>query len=181
MKIFFSFALLVSILSTQAQTSVPSANEVLNRAAQVAAKEKKNMLLMFTASWCGWCKRMDRSIADSACKQFFDDNYVLVHLTVMEREEDVQLENPGGMDWLKKFKGEQSGIPFWVILDPQLNLLADSYIRKPGVPLTEPGDNIGCPASEEEVQAFISILGNTSRLKKSELEIIARRFRQNQR
>ncbi|HMO34149.1 MAG TPA: thioredoxin family protein [Lacibacter sp.] len=163
-----------------AQTPVPAADAVLQEAAKVAAKEKKNILVLFTASWCVWCKRMDRSMADTSCKGFFDDNYVPVHLTVHESRENVHLENPGGLEWLKKYKAEDAGIPFWVVLDPQLNLLADSYVRKPGVPLSEPGDNIGCPASAEEVKAFIDILRKTSRLRERELEIIARRFRQNQ-
>lgn len=59
-------------------------------------------------------------------------------------------------------------------------MLADSYIRKNGVPAAEAGENSGCPAEENEVDYFISVLKKTSKLSKSDLLIIAKRFRENE-
>lgn len=85
-----------------AQTTLPEAQSVLDKAYAQASKENKKVILMFHASWCGWCKRMDASLVDPTCKKFFDDNYVVAHLDVMEEPAKVNLENPGGMKVMKK-------------------------------------------------------------------------------
>jgi thioredoxin-related protein len=83
--------LLVSIVAT-AQPSAPAADELLKEAYQQAAKENKNVFIMFHASWCGWCHKMDKSINDAACKKFFADSYVICHLVVDEAK-DKKNEN----------------------------------------------------------------------------------------
>lgn len=177
MKYIFLF-LLVTLSKVTFADSLPSASNVLKEASIKAKKENKNILLMFTASWCIWCKKMDMSIQDPSCKKFFDENYVIIHLNVQESDE--KKEHPGSMDLLKRYHGEKSGIPFWVILDSDLNLLADSYLRKNSESKNEPGENIGCPASEEEVNAFISILTNTAKRRMEDIPAIKKRFRENQ-
>jgi len=52
-------------------------------------------------------------------------------------------------------------------------------MRPKGATLDYPGDNMGCPATEQQVTAFIKILKETSHLTNSELKIIATRFRKN--
>ena len=42
------------------------------------------------------------------------------------------------------------------------------------------GENIGCPTSEEEVNEFINKLKATSKLTPDQLEVIRKRFRQNE-
>jgi thiol-disulfide isomerase/thioredoxin len=157
-----------------------SAETILKEASIKAKTEKKKIIVLFHASWCGWCKKMDLSMNDPVCKKYFDDNFITVHLTVDESEGKKHLETPGADLIKKKYKGEMAGLPFWLILDADRKLLADSYMRKPGVSKDEAGENIGCPASEEEVAAFIIILQQTTSLTKEELEIIAERFRKNQ-
>jgi len=43
----------------------------------------------------------------------------------------------------------------------------------------EKGDNAGCPATEKEVDFFIDVLKKTSSISKEQLEIIRKRFREN--
>jgi thioredoxin-related protein len=160
-------SLLLLLVAAYAQQP-PSADAVLKEASQVAAKENKNVFIIFHASWCGWCHRMDSIMNNQACKKFFDDNYVVRHLVVFESDSKKKLENPGAVDLLKKYNADKQGIPFWLIYDPQGNLVADSQ--------SKPGENTGCPATREEVDHFLKVLQKTSPLKKDELAVIEKNF-----
>lgn len=157
----------------------PSADSVLKEAGEEARRGGRKVFILFHASWCGWCKKMDQSMTDKSVKHFFDDNYVVRHLTVYESKGKEGLENPGAEALLKKYRGADQGIPYWMIFSAEGELLADSKMRAPGEGL-EAGDNSGCPASEKEVEYFIGVLKATSPLKDNELEIIRKRFRQNE-
>jgi thiol-disulfide isomerase/thioredoxin len=163
-----------------AQEPVPSTQSVMDQAFAQAGKTHKKVLLLFHASWCGWCKKMEASLNDAECKKMFDDNYVITYLDVLESKEKANLENPGSMDLLKQYKGEKAGLPFWVILDAGGKLLADSQIRPAGAGLDTPGANTGCPSAQNEVAYFIQVLKATSRLKEADLSIIEKRFLKNQ-
>ncbi len=158
-------------------TPAPAA-EVLAAALKTAGEQKKNVLLMFHASWCVWCHRMDTSLNDPAVKPFFDKNYVITHLVVHESAAKKHLENPGAEVLKDKYHGKGQGIPFWLLFDPNGNLIADSRIRTEGQG-PEEGENCGCPALEKEVSYFISVLKKSSSLTDKELEIIHKRFREN--
>jgi len=168
----------VSVVAVKAQQALASASDVLKEAYQQAAKEKKNVFVMFHASWCGWCHKMDKSMNDPACKKFFDDNYIIRHLVVDEAKDKKNLENPGAAEMKIKYNGDGQGIPFWLVFDKQGNLLSDSKMRKEGDG-PEKGDNAGCPATEKEVDFFIDVLKKTSSISKEQLEIIRKRFREN--
>ncbi len=174
-----SFFLWLVVIAAKAQQPTPlSAGEILKQACQQAAKENKNVFVMFHASWCGWCHKMDKSMNDAACKKFFDDNYVTCHLVTDESMDKKNLENPGAAEMKIKYHGEGLGIPFWLVFDKDGNLLSDSKIRKEGEG-PEKGDNAGCPATEKEVSFFIDVLKKTSTLNSDQLEIIRKRFREN--
>lgn len=163
----FSILFLAFSAGALAQTPEP-AQDVLNKAYKQAAREKKNVMLMFHASWCTWCKKMESKMALPEMKPLFEKNYVLAYLDVQEPPQKKTLENPGADEVLKKFKGQDAGIPFFVILDARGNLLEDSFDAK--------GENIGCPASKEEVAEFIAMLKKTSKLKEKDLELISETF-----
>lgn len=145
-----------------------SASSILETAFAQAKIENKTVFVKYSASWCGWCKKMDKQMKSDSCKSFFDSNYVTVTLIVKESKKNKHLENPGADDFLKSHKGEKSGLPFWVILDNTGVLIEDSFNAK--------GENLGCPATEKEVKDFISVLKNTSNLTEENLNIIAEVF-----
>lgn len=151
----------------------------MKEAYATALKENKKVLIMFHASWCGWCHKMDSSLNDKICKIFFDDNFVIRHMVVFESKEKENLENPGALDMLTKYKGKDEGIPYWLIFDKNENFLFDS--RMPPAVSTPDAKpmNTGCPASKEEVDYFIDVLKATTSLKDDQLEIIRKRFRKN--
>ena len=170
MKKVFAISFLFFAVFTCFAQSVPTTESILSAAYNQAAKGNKNVFVIFQASWCGWCKKMDASMNDETTKKYFNDSYVTVHLTVQETSENKKLENPGAAEYLKSLKGETAGLPFFVILNNAGKVLGDSF---------ENGGNIGCPASESEVAAFIKLLKNTSIINKEGLETIAARFKQN--
>ena len=161
-------SLLLSSVSCLGQSKMPSAEEVLKPAYAQAAKEKKNVLLIFHASWCGWCHKMDSSLTDLSVRPLIDKNYVTAHLTVYESQDKKPLENPGALEFLTKHGGADQGIPFWLVLDKTGKVLADSQMK--------PKENCGCPASEEEVAYFLTVLRKTSSLNEDQLQVIAKRF-----
>ena len=180
MKLYMFLLFGYLLLSVAGRTqSPPSADAVLKEACGVAANEKKNVFVMFHASWCGWCHKMDAAMNDESVKKFFTDNYVIRHLVVYESKGKENLENPGALEMLKKYKGDEQGIPYWLVFDKNGNLLADSKMRPEGGGL-ESGVNTGCPASEKEVAHFVKVLKETSSLKEPRLSIIEKRFRENE-
>lgn len=136
-----------------------------------ATAENKAVLTIFHASWCSWCKKLDASLNDKALKPYFDKNYIIVHITVLETDENKKLENPGGSALLAKYKGENEGLPFFVLSDHKKKLIGTSLMN---------GKNIGCPASEKEVKYFIGLLKKSSPLLPTEAALITKRFKQNE-
>ena len=177
-KIFLPLLLVVSIPSLFAQKAPASADEIMKEAFAVAKKQDKKVLVMFHASWCGWCHKMDTSLNDASVKKFFDDNFVIRHLVVAESDGKKNLENPGGQDMLEKYDGKDQGIPFWLIFDKDEKFLADSRMKSI-VNGVEKLENTGCPASKEEVEYFIEVLKKTTPLTADQLEKIKKRFRKN--
>jgi hypothetical protein len=165
--------------SLQAQEPARHANDILKEAYQQAAREKKNVFVIFHASWCGWCHKMDTAMNDKQVRKFFDDNYVITHLVVLESKDKKELENPGAMELLTKYKGQDQGIPYWLVFDRNGRLLADSQMRPEGAGPASPGKNTGCPASPEEVAHFIKVLETTSSLNAEQLAKVKTRFLKN--
>ena len=166
--------LIFLIPASYSQEKPSSADEIMQEAMKIAKKEKKDIFLMFHASWCGWCKRMDAAMKDESCKDFFDNNFVTIHMVVKESAANKHLENPGADELLAKYNGDKAGIPFWLIFDRKGKLIADSF--------KTPGDlrsNIGCPAQDEEIAAFISKLKLAAKMSEAEENSILERFKQN--
>ena len=102
------------------------------------------------------------------CKNLFDRNFIIEHLTVKESAKNKHLENPGALELLKKYKADKSGIPFFLIFDKNGKLIEDSFDSN--------GQNLGCPVSKEEVEEFIKILKATTDLSEEELGVITNKF-----
>lgn len=171
-SLFLLILLFKLVAFAQPKQTVPTTDAVLQPALSKAKATGKNVMLIFHASWCGWCRKMDASLNDSSIKPLVDKNYEIVHLTVYESPPKKHLENEGALAFLKKHGGDEKGLPYWYILDGNGNVLANAEIS--------PGKNSGCPASEEEVAYFISVLKRTASLTAEELDMVRKRFRQNE-
>ena len=165
--------------AVNAQKPVPRTDVILDNAYKQAKLENKRVFVIFHASWCVWCHKMDSSMNDVSCKKMFQDNYVTCHLTVDESKDKKDLETPDADAFRAKYHGETAGLPFWLIFDNTGKLLADSRMRKTDDGPDALGDNMGCPASTDEVAHFIKILSATSKLSDQQLRVIQERFSKN--
>ncbi len=179
LKLFLLASLLLISGVIYAQETPAPADKILDEAYKIAAKEKKHVMIVFHASWCGWCKKFDASITDPSCKDYFEKKFIIRHLVVLENGEKKKLENPGATDFFNKYSGGKSGIPFFLIFDKKGNLIGDSNMRAEGEGLDKPGKNMGCPASDEEVAAFVTLLKKISKVSDSEAAAITERFKKN--
>ncbi len=179
-NLLFTLVALLMLNTAFAQTTPPTADEVLKEAMKEAKSQKKKVFIKFSASWCGWCHKMDASMNEPEMKPLFDKSFVIRQLIVMESKGKENLETPGALDLLKKHNSDGFGIPVWFIFDTNGKLLVDSHIRPEGVGMEVKGKNIiGCPASKEEVESFVKSLKLTTKLTDPELSKIFTRFRQN--
>jgi len=158
------FSLFITIASF---ANAQSAAEIMNKAYHQAKVENKNVFLIFHASWCGWCKKMEKNMEDPLVKAYFDQNYVKAFITIEERGEKATLNTPGGTEFVEQLGGKNQGLPYWVILDENGNVLKDSKIN---------GENVGGPSSEQEVDYLISTLAPTSKNQKVDIDKIKEVF-----
>ena len=160
--------IVVTLLLFQLGTAQEKADVVINKAITEAKAGKKNVLLIFHASWCKWCKMMEKNMDLPEAKPIFDKRFVTAYIDVQERGDKKSLENPGGQELMNKFNGENAGLPFWLILNPKGEVLADSFDAK--------GENLGSPATPEEVATFIAKIEKSSKLNKEEAQTIEKVF-----
>jgi thioredoxin-related protein len=161
------------------QDKPETASKILDDACKLAAKEQKSVMIVFHASWCGWCKKFEASVKDPLCSDFFDKHFVIRYLDILERADKKSLENPGAEELYNKNGGQNGGIPYFLIYDKKGTLLSDSKMKQPGEPSDKPAQNMGCPTSEEEVAAFIQILSKVTKVSETEKAAITERFKKN--
>lgn len=129
------------------------AKTILDSALHAASVQHKNVFLIFHASWCVWCRRLDSIITSPEVSPLIAKNLVVTHLDVLERgDKKATLENAGAKNILEKLGGKKSGLPFYAFLDSRGEKISDSNVM--------PGEspNIGFPVSPEEKKAFEEIL-----------------------
>lgn len=153
-RLILACTLVTSILLSQ--DSPQPARHVLSTAVNHAAASNRTVFLIFHASWCGWCKRLDAALNDSLIKPIIDANYVVTHLVVMESKDKKALENPGSADVLKELGGEKSGLPFYAFIDGAGKLIVNSNAMRKD-------QNIGYPAQPDELEAFETLLRTSAR------------------
>jgi len=150
-------AALVFPYDGRAQTvgATPSAESVVTGALTSAKPAGKVVLIEFGASWCVWCRSFDAFVHAPEVRQIIANNYVVVNLTVHERDDKKALENAGAEEKMNAWGGEKSGLPYYVFLDAAGRKIADSNAMPDGA-------NIGFPATPQELQMFVALLERTA-------------------
>lgn len=171
-SIFFLFIFSFGIISAQ-ETKPLAADDIMKASYAKAGETNKNVFLIFHASWCSWCKRLDKAMNSDELKNLFEENFIVTHLDVLERNEKIELlENPGGKELMAKLGGEKSGLPFYAFLDDKGNMIANSNVM-------DKESNIGYPGSEEEIAAFVKLLKLSSELNDEQLSKISEYLKAN--
>ncbi|MCX6121064.1 MAG: thioredoxin family protein [Ignavibacteriales bacterium] len=154
---FLIMPMLVMDYSMLGQTIKPDSAQIILKAAVTDAQSSnRNVFLIFHATWCKWCKRLEAALNDPEIKTLIDKNYVVVMLDVQERGDKIQThENPGGQKLLSDFGGNNAGLPFVVFLNRKGKMIANSNV----MPKKQ---NIGYPGSKEEIATFTKLLKKTA-------------------
>lgn len=146
--------LLASSLAAAALAAPPSATELMTKAKVKAKREGKNVLVVYHASWCGWCHKLDDMLKSKEVGSTMSKAYVIVHLVVDENKEHKQDENPGAADLRKEQGGAEAGLPFMAVVSPEGKTVATSIDPKAG--------NTGYPAQPNEISYFMTVLRSTT-------------------
>ena len=132
-----------------------SAGELLKQAKTKADSEKKNLFVVFGASWCSWCKKLDAYVHNPSIQPVLDKYVVYVHLDVMENEARKDLENPGGEQEMDRLGGKGAGLPFFAFTNPKGETLITSIRPKDA---KWEGGNVGFPGTGDELEWFIAMV-----------------------
>jgi hypothetical protein len=143
----------LSFLATIA-VAAPDARTLLNAAQTKAKVERKNVLVVFRASWSDWGRRLDALLDGPELGPAFQRDYIVVRLNVQERESKKELENPGAAQLMVRLGGRNAGVPFYAVLDPAGRRLITS--------LSPSGENIEYPTAPEEIEHFLTIVKVTA-------------------
>lgn len=135
-----------------------TADQILAEAKAQAAASHRNVLLVFSASWCGPCHLFEAFLHDPATGPIMDKNFVVARFDVGERPGDKRhADTPGAVALRASLDGANAGYPFLVITNPAGKVIVNSYRPVPG---KKPGGdtNVGYPATHEEIDWFMQML-----------------------
>jgi len=162
--------------AVQAPAVAPKDADVLIKDALADAKKSGRVVFVrFTATWCGWCRLMEKTLDEPAVRERFDKQFVVVTLDVLEQGPKKPFENPNGEKWLNSLGGAGGGIPFFATLDAKGKKLIDSNLLPTGQ-----NKNLGCPATDEEIKLFGDYLDKSGKkLTADDKAFILGRFKAN--
>jgi hypothetical protein len=131
---------------------------ILQQAEATARTTHRNVLLVFSASWCGPCHLFEAFLRDPATGPIMDQSFVIARFDVGEHPGDKRhTDTPGAVALRASLNGADPGYPFLVVVDPTGKTIVNSYRPVKG---KAPGadTNIGYPALPEEIDWFMEMM-----------------------
>ncbi|MCZ6835832.1 MAG: thioredoxin family protein [Planctomycetota bacterium] len=111
--------------------------------ASYAKKMEKRVLLHFGAPWCGWCTRLEDWMARSDVAKVLDRHFV-------DAKIDID-RTIGGKELYRQLSEKRGrGIPWSAVLDENGEVVSWGFMKG--------FQNIGFPATDEEIEAFLAML-----------------------
>jgi thiol:disulfide interchange protein len=151
-----SFVPVFAAVDTTTAPTLPSADEVMTQAKTSATAEHKNIMLVFSASWCGPCRMYEALLKDPKTGPIIEHYFVIANLDVGEKPSDKRhADSPGAAKLESSLGGARAGYPFIVFLDPAGKPIVNSLRPVKG---KAAGDNIGYPALPEEIDWYMTML-----------------------
>jgi thiol-disulfide isomerase/thioredoxin len=156
LKVGAVFFLLAVSASVVAQT-LPDADRVLAQVEAQAGEQQKNVLLVFGASWCKYCKQFEKFLTAPEIAPILAKHFIVAHLGVYEElGRYPKLNNPKSDALVRQFgNADIGGLPFIVFVDPKGQLIVNS--NRPSKRKVT-GENIGYPAAPEEIDWFMVMI-----------------------
>jgi thiol-disulfide isomerase/thioredoxin len=134
----------------------PTANDILSGARATATAQHKNILLVFSASWCGPCHMFARFLDDPTIAPIMNKAFVITTLDVGEQPTDTKHhDTPGAVALRAQLGGGTAGYPYLIMLTPAGHPIINSLRPDPTAPA---GGNIGYPAVPAEIDWFMQML-----------------------
>lgn len=131
------------------------AKDLLAEATTSAAAGKKTVFVGFHASWCGWCRKLEKVLGSPGVKEAFDARFETVWLTVQERGSKKSLNTPGAQELYRQWaRHDDVGLPFYAFLGGTGTVLASSVIGPDG----KVDENLGYPGDAPELERFLGLL-----------------------
>ncbi len=128
------------------QAEPQSAQAVLSTALSRAKSESKNVFLYFTAPWCEWSRRMDDFLHTGKTAEVLSSVYVPLKVDIERTTDGKELAKTFGWN-------ADTGVPFFVIADPNGSKLADSKGTN---------GNIGFPSQPSDIIHFVTVVRKTA-------------------
>jgi len=143
-------------LAVLSAASAQTADTLFSQAKSTAQAQHKNVLMVFSASWCGPCKLYERFLEDPQMKPITEKAFIVQRIDVGEMPNDSKhADTPGGVA-LRTSLGasgtNEPGFPFIIITDPSGQPIVNSYRNG------DTKDNIGYPAIPKEFDWYIEML-----------------------
>jgi thiol-disulfide isomerase/thioredoxin len=134
--------------------STEEANTIFSAAKTDAAAQHKNVLLVFSASWCPPCHLYEGFLEDPAMKPLMEKAFVIRTLDVGEKPTDKKHANTPGAEELRgTLTVPTPGFPYIAMLKPDGTLITDSMrpVRKAKL-------DIGYPYAPEEIDWYMKMM-----------------------
>jgi thiol-disulfide isomerase/thioredoxin len=144
-----------AILAMPAFAAPPETADALFAQAKAAAESRhNNVLLVFSASWCGPCKLYERFLEDPQMKSITEKALVVQRVDVGEREGDPRhADTPGGVALRSALGGVgEPGFPFLIMTDGSGAPIINSYRNG------KTDDNIGYPVLPKEIDWYLEMM-----------------------